>query len=435
MSATWRRISDGAYAIWRCAYREAVHVSRKNTLEPTGGYTPSAYTHHCAASGFSVRNLKWMPPRLIPYLPGISHPCVGGRGHTGLTTPCVTALYLAIACAAQAQPDPTQVFHAARDSAALLARDGRHDDAVAQLQALRTLHAQRDAQLRADLVTVLEWAGRAQEAIEIAAPLQPALLEDYALLAWARALRSTGASAEALTLLQPQIARPGRDVDIAILHALLLTDLERDHEARMHIVALAQVYPDQAEVHAAAAFIHRRAGSPADALGASARTVRLQPDHREARRQRVFALTELGATSRARELAAQSPELFSDTERDRLTNDAASQNLRWTRAYPDDMRPRFELADAAIAELQGLLESQPGTGAIERSRLDLVVALRLRERMYDAVAQYEQLLEYKPNKAPFRWQTPGWVRMEDADTAGNRFNDTHSRLWNEKPAA
>ena len=280
---------------------------------------------------------------------------------------------------------------ASREAAVVAARAGHFD---ASLETLRRLHADAPADhgVQADLVTVLEWAGRPAESVTAAAGLEAATLADYALLAWARALRATGDAAAAAALLAPELDRARRTPDVAVLHALALSDLGREAEAAERLEVLRSAAPDDVEAAAAAAYLQRRLGRPAAALAAASDALRLDPAHREAARQRVFALADLGAAGQAWRLAQQQPGLFTLAERHELQLARASQHLRWALLAPEDSPARDVEVTAALAPLDDL-RTAPGVAPAQanRAEFDRIAALRLAGRMDEAIAAYDGL--------------------------------------------
>ena len=283
-------------------------------------------------------------------------------------------------------------LRAARDTAVLLARDGNFDEATRQLEKLLAANP-TETGIRADLLVVLQWAGRSADAIDTAAGLDPAKLADFELLAWARALRAERRNEEALSLLQPRLAEPGRTPDAHALYALLLADLGRSAEAAAYIAPRIEKAPDSAELAAAAAFVFRGAGRPMDALAVAQNARRIDPTHRELRRQQVFALSDLGAARLASDMAMDAPGLFDDAERALLAGNAASQRLRWARVYPEGSAERLELIDTATTTLEMLAAAPEASDTHLRSRFDLVVAYRMRHRMVEAIREFDTLLD------------------------------------------
>lgn len=302
-------------------------------------------------------------------------------------------LALAIAPAAQ------------REAAVLQARAGEFDAAITALRGLLQ-EAPGDRRLRADLVTVLEWAGRPAEAVAAAESLQAAALPDYALLAWARALRGTGDAAAAVALLEPLLERQKRNPDLGVLYALALSDLDRNAEAAAHLAALRSTAPENVEAAAAAAYVERRLGRPAAALAAANAALEIEPEHREAARQQVFALADLGAAGRAFELAEASPDLLEPAEAQRLQLERAAQLVRWAAVAPEGSIERH--ADMAAA--LGLLDELRTTPNLpeplaRRVEYDRIGALRIAGRMDEVIEAFEAL----PG------ETPAFVRQSAAD--------------------
>jgi poly-beta-1,6 N-acetyl-D-glucosamine export porin PgaA len=273
----------------------------------------------------------------------------------------------------------------------MAARAGRFEAAI---DTLRRLHAAAPADrgIQADLVTVLEWAGRPAEAQAAAAGLEAATLPDYALLAWARSLRASGDAAGTAALLAPELGRRQRNPDIAVLHALALSDLGQDADAAARLEALRSAMPDDVEAAAAAAYVQRRLGRPAMALAAATDALRLEPNHREAGRQQLFALADLGAAGQAWQLAQERPGLLAPAEQHRLQLARAAQFVRWAALAPEHSAQRQ--ADVATALL--LLDEvrhAPGVhpDQARRAELERIAALRVAGRMDEVIAAYQGL--------------------------------------------
>ena len=294
---------------------------------------------------------------------------------------------------------------AAREAAVIQARAGRFDASIAALRALLA-EAPDDRGLRADLVTVLEWAGRPAEAAAAAGGLDAATLPDYALLAWARSLRATGDAAGTAALLEPLLERQSRNPDIGVLYALALSDLDRNAEAAAHLAALREKAPDSVEAAAAAAYLERRLGRPATALAAATAALELDPTHVEAGRQRIFALADLGAAGRALDLAREQPGLVAGTELQRLQLERAAQLVRWAALAPEDsIERRADIAGALglLDELQAAPELPPALA--RRAEFDRIGALRVAGRMDEVIAAFEAL----------EAESPAFVRQAAAD--------------------
>ena len=110
--------------------------------------------------------------------------------------PCarlVTAV-LILAIGELLAPPAARAQNAERVEAVQWARDGEYDRAITRLRELRAAYPQ-DAPIAADLAVILQWAGRDKESLEVFDSLGAEMAPDYALIAAARAARSTGISA------------------------------------------------------------------------------------------------------------------------------------------------------------------------------------------------------------------------------------------------
>ena len=129
-----------------------------------------------------------------------------------------------------------------------------------------------------------------------------------------------------------------------------------------------------------------------EALSHYQQVLSMVPENRTALRNRVLMLSKLGAANIARWQAQKISALFSDAEWLELKSNDAIQALRWGEIPMADDSRRFKDTDIAIAQLQKLLE-KAGDNQWLRRRLefDLIVALKDRWRMQDALNHYNKL--------------------------------------------
>jgi biofilm PGA synthesis protein PgaA len=116
------------------------------------------------------------------------------------------------------------------------------------------------------------------------------------------------------------------------------------------------------------------------------------PEDREAREMNVALLTELGATTRARELAPGLQPPPSALDRARLEADHAAHEIRWANGEPANPRTPYAEADQAVADTRRLADD-PSLPADLRRRetFDLLVALDQAGRPDEAIQRYEGL--------------------------------------------
>ncbi len=293
--------------------------------------------------------------------------------------------------------DPT----AEREAAVLLAREGRHAEAIVRLEALRAAHPGARP-VAWDLAVILHWAGRDAEAVQVLRAAGFADAPDYALMAAARAARNTQDHATAEALLALGARRFPAQRDFRTLRALVLIDAGRRDEARAELDRLARAAPRDVEIWLARAYLAESEGDAMRALTAYQRALDVAPGNRTAARGRILTLAALGAPERATELAGASPGLLDDGERQRVAGAKAAAWVRFGPLPTTDPAHRFDATDRALA----LLDAQRGDlagDALLRNRYDTLVALHDRRRMPEAVALYEALLA--EGAAP-----PGYVR-------------------------
>ena len=266
---------------------------------------------------------------------------------------------------------------------------------------------------------------RALEATVRRDPGNARALHDYV-----EALGAAGRDAEIVALL-PRIDRGSAPVDILARAGRAASNLKRfDLAVEYYHAALARA-PARADLIAGLAYSLTDAGRPAEAVALlegqrrlawrqiplleawsealraqgddaqgllmQERILTLDPNNREAQRNRVFTLARLGAPHRALEIAAQSPGLLSGEELLRLRSDRAAIATRWGAAVDANAPDRFAGTDSALADNQALLDAlradgKAGSAAERRLLFDRIEALRNRVRMREAAELYESLV-------------------------------------------
>lgn len=153
----------------------------------------------------------------------------------------------------------------------------------------------------------------------------------------------------------------------------------------------------------------REQGHRVDALAHCQAILDRWPDDREARAMNVTLLGELGATTRARELAAQLNPPQTVSERFHLDADHVGHEIRWANGEPADPRQPYAEADRAVDDARRLAEDTSLPEELRaRERLDLLVALDQAGLSKEATERYDAL---KKDGATF----PAYVERPMAD--------------------
>ena len=136
----------------------------------------------------------------------------------------------------------------------------------------------------------------------------------------------------------------------------------------------------------------RDQGHRVDALAHCQAILDRWPDDREAQALNVSLLTELGATTRARELASTLQPPQSQADKARLEADHVARETRWAVGEPADLRTPYAEADRAVVDTRRLADDPLlPTDMRLREQFDLIVALDQAGLMDEAVQRYDAL--------------------------------------------
>jgi biofilm PGA synthesis protein PgaA len=237
-----------------------------------------------------------------------------------------------------------------------------------------------DGLVIADLVTLLQQAGRSAEAADLFSRVDARQAPEYALAAAQRANRDTKRYAEAEQLARIGMERFPGDPAWRTRLALVLTDAGRPQEA---LRLLGTAGGASVEQLLAQGYALRRAGDLFAALRVYGTAARLAPGNREAVRETAAILTEIGAPHAAERVGGPTPDVEAAK---------AGAMVRWGEdVKPRDPALRFEGTDKAIARLDQLLQTTTDPDIRRRLRDDRIIALRDRFRMEEVVREVEAI--------------------------------------------
>ncbi|MGE7137017.1 poly-beta-1,6 N-acetyl-D-glucosamine export porin PgaA [Luteibacter sp. NPDC031894] len=179
----------------------------------------------------------------------------------------------------------------------------------------------------------------------------------------------------------PRAARvPGRRLCLALLLALYgpLAPAANTLPERDALMAMARQ--------------ERDAGHRIDALAHCQALLDRWPADREAQALNVTLLTELGASTRANELASALRPVSTATERHHLAADHVAQEIRWADGEPADPFRPYVAADISVDDARRVADDPLLPADLrQRATFDLLVALARAGRPDEAVAQYDAL--------------------------------------------
>jgi biofilm PGA synthesis protein PgaA len=279
-----------------------------------------------------------------------------------------------------AEPALAQTVTDRREAAVLQARSGHLNDAIAALRAMLA-SGQDDGLVAMDLATLLQQAGKSNEAIAVFEKAGVAEPPSYALLAVTRAYRDLHRTREAEKLARQGLKRFPDETVWPSLLALVLTDAGRPKDALEVLSGPEASKVPPLERHLAEGYAWRKAGDPFKAISAYTDALKLVPANEEARDAAAALLQAQGGAYGAAALAGKTAPFAADQ---------AAAMVRWgTDTRPTDPAKRFDGTDAAIVRLDRLLSARPSPPPAmrRRLRLDRLVALRDRVRMQEVAEE------------------------------------------------
>jgi len=262
---------------------------------------------------------------------------------------------------------------------------------------LKRLHSEHpnDRYVLADLVVLLRQARRNKEIVQLTQSLKPDAMPAYAVRAWVGAERDEHRYARAYTILKAHEHQMGPKGQV--LYAMVTSEKGEIKSAVKLLPSPATAGLDATNL-AQMAYVHRRAHDPATALQLCTMALKQDPHNPLARKEQIYALSDLGADNLALDLAERNGSLIPPVQQDRLRANLAAAHARrglYERQRLEDQN-RFKIRnlplEKALVEIeQNVRTFPPGSKQQLRSRYDRVLVLRELDRMAEAVAAYEKL--------------------------------------------
>lgn len=308
-------------------------------------------------------------------------------------------------------------FNAVRKKAALLARQGHYDQALAILRKLGGEHT-RNVGILQDRIAIFGWMGGHDEDViaqyqALHNPNQP----DYVLEAVGKAYRNLGKTDEAIAVYQNGLKRYPKNEIFAVGTIRTLTDGGYVEKALAVANDNLNRYGNRLEVLLAAADAANMYDQN-DALKYYQAAAKIAPKNPEVLRGLIRTSDRLGAPQVALQTIAENPGIVSPSERRQIEGDEAAALVRLGMLEQDE-KGTYTGTDRAIDRLDARIAEweQEGTDAqtnITRAHYDRIIALHNRSRMKDAVNDYETLAA--------RGETPPVFAL---GAAGDAYLDLH----------
>lgn len=296
------------------------------------------------------------------------------------------------------------------------------------LSQIQSLAEQRTNQprYRHELLQILAWLERDQEALQQAQQIDMSTAPIYVLETAGRSARNLRDYALAEHLFQQAATKDPQRLTPKLAQAWLLLDQQKNLEAIVYLQQLRSDFPDSVELLLTLANAYSFAGQHPEAVEQYQQTLEIAPTKIEAQRGLAFALVNAGKVDQALTQANSHRPLFSDEEWTGLKWRHAAELIRQGEQNLSVDPRDYRATDQAISELQEnidltqTLQLPDSTLWKQRAQFDLLVALRDRRRMADTISLYQQLLTQ--NTA-----LPVYARMAAADAYLNNRNPQQAR--------
>ncbi len=270
------------------------------------------------------------------------------------------------------------------------------EQALQQLQLFVDSHPEKKHYLY-DYLQALSWAERNDELMRQATKVDLDEAPVYVLEAIAKAARSLGDYQRAETLYRLATAKAPVRLVPKLGRGLLLLDQGQTKPAIDYLQNLSGDYPKDIDIKLALAAAHEMDGQFQQACGLYREVLAIRPDRKEAMLSLIMALAASGSMEESLEMAKANRDLLTDEQWASVSWDHAAWLIRQGEQALD-LNPRdYRFIDSGITEIQNNLDSilqlklnKPDVW-LKRANADLLVALRDRKRMADAISRFQQM--------------------------------------------
>ena len=316
-----------------------------------------------------------------------------------------------------------------------LARQGNHAPAIQALQS-QVKKNKADQNASADLVTILGWAGRWDEALLAASNLDTKLAPIYGVKSYGLAARRTGNLALALAQYDTAIARslPSVAYDLQAARVTVLCEMGKCLQAVTEAEKLLENHtgPEPVTTHElliALAKAYLALERKTEALAIYQRILQVTPKNAEIIKEQTFLLANLRAAKLAKQEALSNPQIFSEEGFRNLTHHEVSQQIRFGEAElgvywsPEKFTAiQQAIQDGFKLKQSNLLAGDFNSHLSNNTAWDSLIALRDNSQATAVIEGYQQLRD-RAAKSNTTFKTPGYAVSAVAD----------SYLYNKQP--
>ena len=250
-----------------------------------------------------------------------------------------------------------------------------------------------DADVFHDLLIVLGWAERDSQVVQLADRLDAETAPAEVLETLAKALRNIGDFEQAIGWYELTISRAPDALESHLGLALTYADLGRRKQALRVLDAVSIDDRNRTRVLLTRAYIFRSSGDFVQEFVAYEEILANDPDHRSALRGKILAMQRLLLPAQALDIAYAYPGILTEDELGQLHTDWGAVQIRWVNQTASSKSVDGFPLDKALDQVAETRRRFADNVTVQqRTRFDRIAALRSRQRMSEAVSEYEQLV-------------------------------------------
>lgn len=270
-------------------------------------------------------------------------------------------------------------------------RSGDYQSAIDILEDLLASHPQEVGAMH-DLLLILGWAERDQDALALAARLNPETAPVTVLEAVAKSARNVRQYDQSVRWYQLAINRSPDRLESHVGLALAYADWGQLQAALAVLDALRVNEGYRSRVLMTEAYVYRSNSDFAKEIATYDEILARESEHADALRGKALALQRLLLPEQALDLASSHPGILTDEEIGQLRTDWAAVQVRWANQSAVTVTQAEHPLDRALEEISAAESQFADSNKVQlRSHFDRIAALQSRRRMAEAVYEFEQL--------------------------------------------
>lgn len=209
---------------------------------------------------------------------------------------------------------------------------------------------------RYDYILTLGWSDKNKQALQVSRKLDPSQTPSYVLEIIGKSARNEQDYELAEKMYRLALRKQPDRLQSQLGLAYVLLESGKTEESMSILSSLAERNPEHIGTLEALAANHQRNQEYLKALTFYQKILKLEPQHQGAKQGLVRITALLGAPHLAMEMIEKNPDLVNDNELSHIRQDRAAIEIRWGRLYHLPNKSHYEDTDAALKELQTLLE-------------------------------------------------------------------------------